>query len=59
MPIKAIARVLGVSRNTVRTAIASESAPKYERRPAGSIVDVVEAKIREQLYLDARMPARR
>jgi transposase len=41
----------------VRTAIASDVAPKYERRLAGSIVDAVEVKIREQLQLDARMPA--
>jgi transposase len=57
LPIKAIARLMGVSRNTVRTAIASDAAPKYERKPAGSIVDVVEPQIREQLRLDARMPA--
>ena len=57
LPIKAIARKLGVSRNTVRAAIASDTAPKYVRRPAGSIVDTVERKIREQLQLDARMPA--
>ena len=57
LPIKAIARKMGVARNTVRTAIASEAAPKYERKPPGSIVDAVEAQIREQLQLDARMPA--
>ena len=48
---------MGVSRNTVRTAIASDAAPRYEREPVGSIVDAVEAQIREQLQLDARMPA--
>ena len=47
MPIKEIARVLGVSRNTVRSAIASEGPPKYVRRPAGSAVDDVEPRIRE------------
>jgi transposase len=57
LPIKAIARLIGVSRNTVRTAIASDAAPKYERKRAGSIVDAVEPKIREQLQLDGRMPA--
>jgi hypothetical protein len=41
----------------MRTAIACDGAPKYARKPAGSIVDAVEAKIREQLQLDARMPA--
>ena len=39
MPIKAIARVMGISRNTVRAAIASDRPPKYERKPAGSVVD--------------------
>ena len=53
LPIKAIARKLGVARNTVRAAIASDVAPKYERKSAGSIVDAVEDKIREQLQLDA------
>jgi transposase len=57
LAIKAIARKLGVSRNTVRAAIASDAAPKYQRKPAGSIVDAVEPQIREQLQLDARMPA--
>ncbi len=57
MPIKAIARVLGVSRNTVRAAITSDGAPKYERRPAGSIVDAVEPRIRELLQAWPTMPA--
>jgi transposase len=34
LPIKVIARVLGVSRNTVRAAIASDAPPKYERKAA-------------------------
>jgi transposase len=57
LPIKAIVRVLGVSRNTVRAAIASDVPPKYERRPAGSIVDVVEPRIRELLQAYPTMPA--
>ena len=57
LPIKAIARVLGISRNTVRAAIASDAPPKYVRKSAGSIVDAVEPRIRELLQLDARMPA--
>jgi transposase len=57
MPIKAIARVLGVSRNTVRAAIAADGAPKYERKPAGSIVDAVEPRIRELLQATPTMPA--
>jgi len=57
LPIKAIVRVLGVSRNTVRAAIASDVPPKYERTPAGSIVDEVEPRIRELLQAYPRMPA--
>jgi transposase len=57
LPIKAIARRLRISRNTVRAAIASDAPPKYQRRPAGSIVDEVEPRIRELLQIDARMPA--
>jgi transposase len=57
LPIKLIARTLGVSRNTVRTAIASDGPPKYERRPAGSAVDGFERAIREQLMVAPRMPA--
>lgn len=57
MPIKAIARALGVSRNTVRSAIASDGPPKYERRPAGSIVDTVEPRVRELLQATPTMPA--
>jgi transposase len=57
LPIKAIARVLGVSRNTVRAALASEAPPRYERAPKGSIVDAVEPRIRELLAVYPRMPA--
>lgn len=57
LPIKAIVRVLGVSRNTVRVAIASDVPPKYERAPAGSIVDEAEPRIRELLQSYPRMPA--
>ena len=57
LPIKAIVRLLGVSRNTVRAAIASDAPPRYERRPAGSIVDEVEPRIRELLQAYPRMPA--
>jgi transposase len=55
--IKTIARTLGVSRNTVRTAIASDGPPRYERKPAGSAVDAFEDAIREQLALVPTMPA--
>jgi transposase len=57
MPISQIARVLGVSRNTVRSALASQGPPKYKRKPAGSIVDAVEPRIRELLKVYPSMPA--
>lgn len=57
VPIKQIARRLGVSRNTVRAALASETAPKYVRKPVGSIVDAVEPAIRELLRETPTMPA--
>jgi transposase len=57
LPIKVITRVLGVSRNTVRAALASDAPPKYERKPAGSIVDAVEPRIRELLAAYPTMPA--
>jgi transposase len=57
MPVKAIARMLGVSRNTVRAAVASGGPPKYERKRAGSIVDAVEPRIRELLAAYPAMPA--
>ena len=57
LPIKAIARVLGVSRNTVRAAIASDAPPRYVRKPGGSIVDAVEPRIRELLKAYPTMPA--
>jgi len=57
LPVKAIARVLGISRNTVRSAVASDAPPKYVRRPAGSIVDGFEPRIRELLQGYPAMPA--
>jgi transposase len=57
LPIKVIARLVGVSRNTVRTAVGSDAPPKYERKPAGSIVDEVEPRIRELLQAYPMMPS--
>jgi transposase len=57
MPIKAIVRVLGVSRNTVRAALAADGPPRYSRPARGSIVDGVEPRIRELLAVYPRMPA--
>jgi len=57
MPVKVIARVLGISRNTVRAALASDGPPRYERKPSGSIVDAAEPRIRELLRAYPAMPA--
>jgi transposase len=57
MSISEIARVLGISRNTVRGALETDGPPRYERKPAGSVVDAVEPRIRELLKAYPAMPA--
>jgi transposase len=57
MPILAIARVVGVSRNTVKRALAADGPPRYQRPPRGSCVDAVEPRIRELLAAWPTMPA--
>jgi transposase len=57
MPIKAVARVMGCSKNTVKRALAADGPPRYERTPRGSIVDAVEPGIRELLAAWPTMPA--
>ena len=57
MSVSQVARVLGVSRNTVYAALVCDGPPKYERRSAGSIVDVVEPRMRELLRACPTMPA--
>jgi transposase len=49
MPIKVITRVMGCSKNTVKSALASEGPPRYERVSRGSMVDEAESRIRELL----------
>ncbi len=55
--ISEIARVMGVSRNTVKAALRSDGAPKYERRPGPRLADEFEPRIRELLKSVPRMPA--
>lgn len=57
MPIRAIARHLGISKNTVKGALATDRPPKYERPLKGSVVDAVEVQIREHLRQTPTMPA--
>ena len=57
MAVKAIARRLGVARNTVRAALRAEAAPKYEREGPGSAVDPFEPAIRRLLAVTPDMAA--
>lgn len=57
MAISAIARRLGIARNTVKKALASDRPPKYERPPRGSVVDEVEPQVRGLLAVCPTMPA--
>jgi transposase len=57
LPIKQIARLKNVSRNTVRAALRSDGPPKYEREPRGSVADGFEPRIRELLVAYPSMPA--
>ena len=56
MPIKAIVRQLGISRNTVRRALAADAPPQYQRPAKGSIVDAAEPQIRALLAQWPTMP---
>jgi transposase len=57
MSISEIARVMGISRNTVKAALASDGPPQYRRAPAGSVADAFEPRIRELLAAFPRMPS--
>jgi transposase len=49
VPLAEIARVMGISRNTVKAALVSDGPPKYQRKQTGSLVDGYEPRIRELL----------
>ena len=57
MPIKAIVRKLGISRNAVRRALAADRPPRYSRPVKGSLADAVEPQIRQLLGQWPTMPA--
>lgn len=49
VPIKEIARLMGLARNTERTAVRADEAPSYKRKARGSGVDAHEPAIRRLL----------
>jgi transposase len=53
---RAVARQLGISRNTVLRALASDRPPVYRRAAKGSAVDAVEPAVRELLKQTPTMP---
>jgi transposase len=57
MAISEIARVLGIARNTVKAALASDGPPQYRRAAAGSVADEFEPRIRELLAACPSMAA--
>jgi transposase len=57
MPIRAIARHLAISKNTVKRALESGRPPVYHRPAKGSAVDAFEPAIRELLKATPTMPA--
>lgn len=57
VPIREVARRLGISRNTVRAALARERPPQYERESRGSAADAYEPQIRVLLTEWPKMPA--
>lgn len=57
LPIKEIARRMGIARNTVRAALRADGPPKRERKPRGSLADAVEPQVRQLLTEFPRMPA--
>jgi transposase len=57
MPIKEIARRLGIARNTVRAALRAEEVPRRERGPRVKLADAVDSQVRVLLADWPTMPA--
>jgi transposase len=54
---RAIAKRLGIARDTVASALASDGPPKYQRAPVASAISAVEPHIRALLAAYPQMPA--
>jgi len=57
LSVSQIAWLVGVWRNTVKRALVSDEPLRYRRRPAGSVVDPFEPRMRELLAACPTMPA--
>lgn len=57
IPIKEIARRMGIAWDAGRTALRAQGPPSRERGPRGSLADGVEPQIRQLLSEYPRMPA--
>jgi transposase len=55
--ISEVARVMGISRNTVKAALRCDGPPRYERKPRGCVADAFDPRIRELLSAVPTMPA--
>jgi transposase len=56
VPIKEIARRMGIARNTVRAALTSDRPPRYQRPRRGSVADAYEPQIRALLREWPKIP---
>jgi transposase len=54
--IKELARVTGISRNTIRRALRSERPPGYQRAPRASVLDPFKDEIHRLLGEDPKLP---
>jgi transposase len=57
--IRELVRRTGMSRNTIRAALRSTTAPKYDRAPTGSKLDPFKDEIHRLLKQEPRMPGQR
>ena len=59
LSIREIHRRTGLHRDTIRNAIASDQAPRYERAPAGSKLDPFKDEVHRLLRRDPKLPGQR
>jgi hypothetical protein len=57
--IREIHRRTGLHRDTIRSALASDEAPRYSRAPSGSKLDPFKDEIHRLFHDDPRLPGQR